>query len=337
MKRKAKVLVLFDSAGSPPPDQDFTRELKSDDWATEAGVINVLKKLGHEVKMLGVYDDVSLILKEIETHKPDVVFNLMEVFFNKTYFDKNVVCFLEMLQIPYTGSGPVGLMLCNNKAISKKILTFHRIKVPRFYVFQKGKRIWRPKKLRFPLVVKPLREEASTGIVQASFVENEEQLCERVRFIHEQLKMDAISEEYIEGRELYVSILGNKKLQAFPLREMKFTQVPNDGHKLATYKAKWNADYRERWGIRNEFAGHLPVGIPEKIWDICKKAYRVLQIQGYGRFDIRLTSENEIFILEANANPSLDPYDEFAQSAEKMGISYKQLVQKILGFAFRRK
>ncbi len=336
MRKKLKVLVLFDSAGSPPSDQNFKEELKGDGWETEVEVINNLKKLNYEVRILGIYDDVNLIIEEIKEHKPDVVFNLVEVFLGKASFDRNIPSILEMLQIPYTGSGPVGMMLCNNKAISKKILTFHRIKVPRFYVFQRGKRIWQPKKLRFPLIVKPLREEASTGIVQDSFVENEKELCERVSFTHQQLKMDAIAEEYIEGRELYVSILGSKKLMVFPLREIKFTQVNDNEHKIATYKAKWDAEYRKKWGIKNEFAGRLPADIPEKIEEICKKAYRVLQLQGYARFDIRLTPKNEIFILEANANPSLAPDDEFALSAGKAGFSYPQFIQKILHFAFKR-
>jgi D-alanine-D-alanine ligase len=336
MRKKLKVLVLFDSAGSPPSDQNFKEELKGDGWETEVEVINNLKKLNYEVRILGIYDDVNLIIEEIKEHKPDVVFNLVEVFLGKASFDRNIPSILEMLQIPYTGSGPVGMMLCNNKAISKKILTFHRIKVPRFYVFQRGKRIWQPKKLRFPLIVKPLREEASTGIVQDSFVENEKELCERVSFTHQQLKMDAIAEEYIEGRELYVSILGSKKLMVFPLREIKFTQVNDNEHKIATYKAKWDTEYRKKWGIKNEFTGRLPSGILEKIEEICKKAYRVLQLQGYARFDIKLTPENEIFILEANANPSLAPDDEFALSAGKAGLSYQQFIQKILYFAFKR-
>ncbi|MFH1552891.1 MAG: hypothetical protein ABID83_04560 [Candidatus Omnitrophota bacterium] len=333
--KKLNVLVLFDSAGTPPEDQDFTEAFKEEVWFAEAGVVKALQGLGHEVRALGVYDDVSIILKEVTEHRPDCVFNLTEIFLGKAYLDKNIPSFLELLRVPFTGCAPAGLMVCNNKELTKKILTYHRIKVPAFHIFHKGKRIWHPKKLKFPLLVKPLQEEASTGIAKGSFVENEKDLKERVRFIHERFNMPALVEEYIDGRELYVSILGDKKLQTFPVREMKFTQVPEDEPKLATYKAKWDKKYREKWGIKNEFAGRLPNGVPEKILHICKRAYRALLIDSYGRFDLRMTPEGEIFVIEANANPDLDRGDEFAESASKAGISYDKLIQKILNLALQ--
>jgi D-alanine-D-alanine ligase len=331
---KKKTLVLFDSAGTPPQDQDFSKEFNSEEWATEANVVEALEALGHEVRILGIYDDIKILLKEIEENRPDVVFNLTEVFLGKAYMDKNIPSLLELTGVPYTGCGPIGLMVCNNKVLTKKILTYHRIKVPGFRIFHKDKRIWLPKKLQFPLLVKPVQEEASTGIAQASFVENEKDLEERIKFTHERFNMDAIAEEYIDGRELYVSILGNRRLKTFSLREMKFTQVPDDEPKLATYKAKWDKKYREKWGIKNEFAGRLPNGISEKITRICKRAYRSLMIEGYGRFDLRVTSKGDIFILEANANPMLAQDDEFAESAKKAGVEYNKLIQKILDLAF---
>ena len=338
MNRKLDVLVLFDSAGPPPADQDFSKVLQHEheDWLTEIDVIDTLKQSGHSVRILGVYDDVSLIVDEIKKNRPHVVFNLTEVFLGKAHFDKNVTSLLEMLEISYTGCGTEGLMVCNDKAMSKKILTYHRIKVPRFQVFKKGKRIWHPKRLRFPAMIKPLREHASTGISQASFVENETDFCNRISFIHESLTMDAIAEEYIDGRELYASTLGNQKLKVFPLREVKFTQTPDDEPKIATYKAKWDKKYREKWGIKNVFAGRLPDGIEKKIAHICKKAYKILRIQGYGRFDLRLTPQNEIFILEANPNPILRKDEDFAQSAEKEDLPYGALINKILQLALIR-
>jgi D-alanine-D-alanine ligase len=306
--KKLKVLVLFDSAGTPPPDQDFTEEFKHEDWAAEAEVVKTLESLGHDVRTLGIYE---------------------------AFFDKNIPSFLELMEIPYTGCGPSPLMICNNKALTKKILTYHRIKVPNFHIFRRGKRVWHPKRLKCPLMVKPLQEEASTGIAKASFVENEKDLSERVKFIHERFNMDALVEEYIEGRELYVSILGNGRLKTFPIREMKFMQVPDDGPKLATYKAKWDKSYRKKWGIKNEFAGRLPEGASEKIFSVCKRAYRSLMLDSYARFDLRLTPEGEIFIIEANANPALNPDDEFAESAGKAGLNYDKLIQKILNLAFQ--
>ena len=328
--RKLKVLVLFDSAGKPPEDQDFTEEFKTEDWLAEARVVESLKKSGHEVRTLGVYDDIKLLVNAIEEDKPDVVFNLTEIFLGKASFDQNIPAVLELLEIPYTGCSPSSLMVCNNKALTNKILTYHRIKGPRFHIFHKGKRIWHPKKLGFPLIVKPLREEASTGIAQASFVTSEKDLQERVRFIHDKFDMAAIADEYIEGRELYVSILGGKRLKAFPIREMKFTQVSEDEPKLATYKAKWDEKYRKKWGIKNEFAGRLPDGMSEKVINVCKRAYRALMIDSYCRFDLRVTPQGDVYVIEANANPALAPDDEFAESASKAGLSYEKLVQTII-------
>jgi len=334
--KKLKVLILFDSAGPPPKDQDFSEEFKTEDWNTEASICGALKEMGHQVSTLGIYDDIGLLLSRVEEDKPDVVFNLTEIFMGKAHLDKNIPSSLELLGIPYTGCSPIGLMICNNKALTKKILTYHRIKIPGFHIFHQGKKIWRPKRLNFPIMVKPVQEEASTGIAQASFVENEKDMKERIQFIHEKFNMEAIAEEYIDGRELYMSVLGQKRLKTFPLREMKFMQVPDDEPKLATYKAKWDKKYRKKWGIKNEFAGRLPDGVTEKVMKTCKRAYRALLIDGYGRFDLRLNSKGEIFILEANANPSLDKEDEFAESAQKSGMDYKTLIQNLLKQAFKR-
>ena len=336
MSKKLKVLLLFDSPSAKPRGYDYKEEFKEIDWMTEDDANRALKSLGHQVTLLGLCDDIRILLEQIEDDKPDIVFNLTEVFKQKTYFDKNVVALLEMLEVPYTGATPKSLAICGDKALTKKILTFHKIKVPHFHSFYKGHRIWLPRKLHLPLIVKPLLEEASRGISQASVVDSEEALIERIKFIHEKMNMDAIAEEYIDGREFYVSILGNRRVQVMPLREMKFGEVGEDEPRVATYKAKWDYEYREKWGIKNVFAGRLAEGLEEKIIDICKRAYRVLDMRCYARFDIRVTAEGVVYILEANANPCLAKYDEFAQSAEKAGITYPKLVQKIINLALNK-
>ncbi|TAJ75772.1 ATP-grasp domain-containing protein [bacterium] len=333
MKKTLKVLALFDTAGTPPADQDFSQELKTEDWKAEANVLNALKRLGHEVRSLGVFDEPGLILEEVKTHPPDVVFNLTEHFNNRSAYDQNVASLLEMLGVRYTGSGPTGLTLCKNKGMTKEILAYHRIRFPAYAIFPPGATIRRPKRLAFPLFIKPLQEEASYGISQDSFVENDEAFEERVRFIHERMNQEALAEEYIEGRELYVSILGNQQLQVFPIREVIFSEVPEGRPRFSTFKAKWDEAYRQRWGIQNIFAQPLPEGVAERIAKICKKVYRVLRIRGYGRIDLRIAPDGDIVILEANPNPNLAADDEFAQSALKAGLTYEGLIQRILGLA----
>jgi len=260
VKKKLRVLALFDAAAATTIDQDFSAELKTEDWKTEANVLAALVKLGHTTEHLAIFDDLDLVRQKPQSFEPDVIFNLADQFKNNRAFDQNIVSFLEMHGLPFTGCGSTGLTLCKHKGISKKILGYHRIRVPDFVTIARGKRVARPKRLKFPILVKPLKEEASYGISQASFVETDEQFKERVQFIHEKYDHDVIAEEYIAGRELYVSVLGNQRLEAFPIRELVFKEVPPDEPKIATYKAKWDEEYRKRWGLQNQFAEGLDPG-----------------------------------------------------------------------------
>ena len=333
---KLKVLLLFDSPYFTPRGYDFTKEFEDLDWGAEADIYKALKANGHEVTLLGLFNDIGILLEEIKESKPDIIFNGAEVFNQKSHLDKNVAAVLEMLEVPYTGASPASLLVCGNKALNKKILSFHKIKIPHFYTFYKNRKIWLPKRLKLPLIVKPLREEASRGISQASVVDSEDTLIERVKFIHESIKDDAIVEEYIEGREFYVGVLGSKRIKVLPLREMKFGEFGEDESRIATYKAKWDYNYRQKRGIKNVFAGRLPNGLAEKIEEVCKRAYKALNMQCYARFDIRITADSKIYIIEANANPCLDEYDELGQSAIKAGIPYNKLIQKILTLGLER-
>jgi len=335
MKKKLKVLVLFDISYPPPKNMDFTQELQDNDRDTENDVIDALTRLGHKVRTLGVFDDPSHIINEIKNHSPDVVFNLPEQFNNKSAYERNVASLLQMLDIPYTGSGPTSLTLCKNKGMAKEILAYHKIDFPDFMIFPKGTSIRRPHRLKFPLFIKPLQEEGSYGISKESLVENDQAFEDRVRFIHERMNQEAMAEEYIQGRELYVSILGNNQLIALPFREVVFSKKPGDGPRFSTFKAKWDEEYREKWGIQNLFARALPNGMLDKINQICKKVYRVLRIRGYGRIDLRVTMEGRVVILEANPNPGLASYEEFAMSAQKAGISYEELIKRILNLALK--
>jgi D-alanine-D-alanine ligase len=336
--RKLKVLALFDAIAPTTLDQDLSAELKTEDWRTEANVLAALGELGHTTEHLAIFDDLDLLRQKLQSFEPDVIFNLADQFKNNRAFDQNIVSFLEMHGLPFTGCGSTGLTLCKHKGISKKILGYHRIHVPNFVIVPRSRRISRPKQLKFPILVKPLKEEASYGIAQASFVESDEQFRERVQFIHEKFGSDAICEEYIAGRELYVSILGNHRLQVFPIRELVFREVPPDEPKIATYKAKWDEEYRKRWGLQNQFAEGLDPALVRRIEQICRRIYRLLTIDGYARVDLRLTAENEIYFIEANPNPHLAADEDFAESAKKASLSYPQLIERIvrLGLATLR-
>ena len=330
MRKKLKVLALFDAIAPTTLDQDLSAELKTDDWKTEANVLDALRELGHTTEHLAIFDNLDVLQQKLQAFEPDVIFNLADQFKNNRAFDQHIVSFLAMRGVPFTGCGSTGLTLCKHKGISKKILSYHRIHTPDFVTIARGKRIARPKRLKFPILVKPLKEEASLGISQASFVETDEQFKERVQFIHEKFDNDVIAEEYIEGRELYVSIFGNHRLQVLPIRELVFKEVPPDEPKIATYKAKWDEEYRKRWGLQNQFAEGLDPAVVTNIERVCKRIYHLLTIDGYARLDLRLTPKNEVYFIEANPNPILAADEDFAQSAVKANLSYPQLIDRII-------
>ena len=330
MKKKLKILVLFDGVQPTPIDADLSKEMKTEEWQTEANVMAALGELGHTAEHLAIFDEVDLVRQKMESFAPDVLFNLVEQFKNNPGFDQNIVSLLEMQGVPFTGCGSTGLTLCKHKGISKKILGHHGIPTPSFVVIPRGQRIGGPRQLKFPILVKPVKDEASYGISRASFVQNEEQFRERIAFIHEKHKSDAIAEEYIDGRELYVSIMGNTRLRVLPIRELVFREVPANEPKIATYKAKWDEEYRKRWGLDGQFAEDLDPALVKEIEQMCKDIYRLLTIDGYARIDLRLTADNKIYFIEANPNPHLAADEDFAQSAAKAGLKYPQLIQAII-------
>ncbi len=330
MKKKLKVLALFDAIRPTTIDQDLSAEMKTEDWKTEANVLAALGELGYTTEHLAIFDNLDLLRQKLETFAPDVIFNLADQFKNNRGFDQNIASLLEMQGVPFTGCGATGLVLCKHKGTSKKILGYHHIHVPNFVVIPRGQRIARLKRPKFPLLVKPVKEEASYGISQASFVTSDEQFRERVAFIHEKHDADVIAEEYIEGREFYVSVMGNLKLAVFPMRELVFGEVPPNEPKIATYKAKWDEEYRKRWGLQNQFPEGLEPVLVAQIEETCKRIYRLLTIEGYARIDLRLTAVNEIYFIEANPNPILAADEDFALSAGKAGLTYPQLIDRII-------
>jgi D-alanine-D-alanine ligase len=327
--RKLRVLALMHDYLVPPADVTG-HDVVNAKWKMEFDVTHTLEHMGHEVKPLGLGGDLGVITEAVRDWKPHIVFNLMENFEGIAVFDQNVVSHLELLRIPYTGCNPRGLMLSRDKALSKTLLAYHRIPVPEFAVFRVGRAIQRPKRLKFPAIVKSLTQESSIGIAQASVVEDDDKLRERVRFIHHKVGTDAIVERYIEGRELYVGVLGNLKLQVFPVWELKFTKLPEDRWRIATERVKWSGSYQKKYDITSGPASDLPEDVQSNLQKLCKRVYRTLDMSGYARIDLRLDADGRMYVLEANANPQLAYGEDFAESAETAGVSYEALLQRII-------
>lgn len=314
-----------------PPDNPEDYDLATVEWKTEFDVVSTLREMGHEVLPLGVRRDLEVIRKAIEEWKPHIAFNLLEEFDGVAVYDQNVISYLELLHMPYTGCNPRGLMLARDKALSKKILSYHRsIAVPEFAVFPLGRPVRRPKRLSFPLIVKSISEEASLGISQASIVEDNEKLRERVAFVHNSVGTGAIVEQYIEGRELYVGVVGNRQLQVLPVWELFLDKLPEESRRIATARVKWSHKYQGKYGITSDEAKDLPEGTGDKVRHLAKRVYRSLGISGYARIDLRLDSNGRVYVLEANPNPQIAYGEDFAESAERGGISYETLLQRIL-------
>jgi D-alanine-D-alanine ligase len=330
-----KVLVLFDLPRPVDPDETFSmRALREqEDRPTEADVITALGKLGHQVETLAVYDNALAVVEKVRDCAPDVVFNLCESFFNERSNEPNIPALLELLRVPYTGAGPDSLLLCKDKELAKTVLVYHRIRVPRFVVSRKRTPRRTLPRFSFPAFVKPLGEESSDGIAKASFGRNEKDTIERTRFLHEKLGCDVMIEEYVDGRELYVGVLGNRKVSVLPARELFFGDLPDTEPRFATFRAKWDDAYRAKWGIRNGAAAPLPPAVEKKLPEFTRRVYTLLKIKGTGRLDLRLTPAGELVFIEANPNPSLARVDDFARSAAAAGIDYEALIQRILDFA----
>ncbi len=300
----------------------------------EYDVVRTLKVLGHEVRVIGVHDDLTPIRATMDDFKPTITFNLMEAFDDVVVFDQNVVSYLELLKVPYTGCNPRGLTLSRDKGLAKKLMAYHRIPVPDFLVVPLGNKVKLPKRLHFPLIVKSLTYESSTGISQASVVENDEQLNKRVQFIHDTIMTPAIVEEFIDGRELYVGVMGNDRLQTFPVWEMSFSKMPENNWRIATERVKWSVKYQKKHGIDTAVAA-LPDDLSAKVQHLAKRVYRALDLSGYARIDLRMKADGELSVIEANPNPQLAHGEDFAESAQRAGVTYAKLIERIIGLGLQ--
>jgi D-alanine-D-alanine ligase len=331
-----RVLVLVHPDLMPPESTKGFSEQQVNEWKTEYDVVRTLRRAGHEVRPLGVHDELKPIRDELESFKPNVVLTLLEQFSGEAIYDQNVASFLELMRVPYTGCNPRGLMLARGKDLSKTLVHYHRIATPAFTVFPMRRKVRRPARLPLPLIVKSLSEDGSYGIAQASVVDTDAKLAERVGFIHERIGTPAIAEQYIDGREIYVGVIGNERLRVLPVWELEFGNLPQGDWPIATERAKHNTDYQERRGILHGPAKNLTPELVARIQRTAKRIYRTLELDGYARIDFRLAGDGTPYFLEANPNPEIAESQEFASAARHDGIKYVDLLHRILALGMNR-
>lgn len=336
LHRPLNILTLMHRDLVPPASTEGLTEKEIQPWKMEYDVQYTLETMGHTVHPVGLYSDLGVIDEALARVKPDLVFNMLEEFDGQVLFDQHVVSYLELRGLRYTGCNPRGLTLARDKALSKQILAYHRIPVPAFAVFRLGKRVRRPSKLAFPLLVKSLIDEGSVGIARASVVHDDAALTERVEMLQRQTGRPAIAEQYIPGREIYVSILGNERLRTFVPWELFLHHLPAGAPNIATSRLKWDYAHQERLGMETRPA-QLTSEEARQLEQLAKRIYRALHLSGYARLDFRLAEDGRFYLLEANPNPCLACGEDFAEAVEHAGVGYADLIDSIvrLGLNYR--
>jgi D-alanine-D-alanine ligase len=298
-------------------------------------VADALRQGGHKVSIFGVHGDVKKLISGVSRRQPDLIFNLMEMFGQNVFGDVGVVGLLDLLGVPYTGGGPGEFYLQQDKSLTKKLLAFDGIAYPDVAVFSLDADLETGGRLRMPLFVKPLRADASIGIDGKALVHSPQEMMERVLAIHTKVKDSAVVEEYIEGREFYVGILGNTEPTAFPPIEMDFSDLPEGKPHILDVKAKWAMRSAEYKGTK-AIVAKIPDELRAKLQKVSLDAYRALRVRDYGRIDLRLTDTNQVYVIEVNASCYLEQGSEFATAAKAAEIDYPTLINRIADQARQR-
>jgi D-alanine-D-alanine ligase len=321
-----KITVLFDEDRSehPPIHDDVIDE-----------VADALAEGGHKPQLLGIHDNLQELIDRLKEQKPDLVFNLCETFNDDYYGEMYVAAVLSMLNIRYTGTGPEGMAFRQNKAVTKKLLAFHNVQCPNYATFAKDNLEFAGK-MRFPLFVKPLRRDASAGVSDSSLVTDYASLMKKIEYIHRELHDTALVEEYIEGREFYVSVLGNFPPEPLPLIELDFSKLPEGHPHIYSEKAKFDEDSEIYNLINFGVATDLTPELRNRITMAGAKAAHALQIHDYARVDIRLSQDGVPYVVEVNANPYLERTAEFAVAALQAGMGYSGLINRIVEITWSR-
>lgn len=330
-----KILVVTHQDVELPDSVEGLTDREMSPYKTEYDVVSALEELGHNVRLLADISELPDVRSALRDWKPRLVFNLAEEFRGKELYMPYLLGYLQLIRQPFTGCNPSSLLLVDNKSMAKKILRYHRVPVPDFALVPQGRRFRRPTRLEFPLIVKSSTMHGSAGISQNSVVTDDESLQERVAYVHDHLGTEAIAEQYIPGREVYVGVVGNQRLETFPAWELRFENLADGARPIATEKVKWDTTYQEERGIVTGLAKDLPEGVPERLDSLSRRVYRILGLNGYARMDFRVRDDGQVFLLEANPNPDLACDEDFAESAKAAGLDYPQLTKRILSLALR--
>ncbi len=299
---------------------------------TEFHVRDALTAAGHEVRVVPLETDLGVISKAAADFHPSAVFNMVEAFRDFRSFDQHVVSYLECLGLAYTGCNPRGMTIARDKLLTKQVLSYHRIPVPTCKLFGIDAPVRPPVRLPYPLLVKSATDDGSTGISMASVVHTRDELIQRVKFIHQTVSTDALAEQFVEGRELYVGVLGDRRLKTLPAWELYLDGLPRGMPRIATERLKRNPEYQQRYNVRSGPAD-LPANIAGQLSRISRRVYRLLGLSGYARLDFRMTPTGQIFLIEANPNPQIAADEDFAASAAHAGMGYEQLLGRIVRLA----
>ncbi len=348
MKVNLKVAVVFNeanpdfyvkSADDETKQLNFTPYFEVEELTPIEEYELLAKRLsgtGFNAYHLNIKDDIEILLNDIKKNKPDVIFNFIELYRENPRLEMNVVGLLELLGIPYTGATPIALANCQNKVLTKRMLNATGINTPKFIVVKKPAKRYN-KGLKYPMIVKPAFEDASVGIENDSIVESSRQLNERVEYVLNNFMQPALVEEFIEGRELNVAILGDKNPFALPISEIDFTSMPDYLHNIVSYQAKWDPNHEAYHKTIPYCPADLPSSIEKKAKDIAVSAFKTMMCRDYARIDMRLNKNNEFYVLEVNPNPDLTESAGFMRSAEAAGFSYEQTLKKLINLAWARR
>ncbi len=294
-----------------------------------------LSEQGFRAEAVNLKDQFSTLHRILTKNRPDVIFNLVEVFNDSPWDEFKVAGMYELLRIPFTGAPALTLGICQRKMLTKQILMANGIPTPRFKKYSKNS-IPKRHGLKYPLIVKPAREDASTGIENESVVTNREDLLKRVEHIIEDYEQSALVEEYIDGRELNVSILGDTDPVALPISEIDFSEVPSHLHKIVSYQSKWDPTHEAYHTAFPVCPADLPKATTKRVHQIAIRAFQVMRCRDYSRIDIRLSKAKKLYVLEVNPNPDLAAEVGFMRSAEEYGLSFGEALKKIVEFALAR-